>query len=288
MGYAPAAAGRQQERRPAARRYMAEPQPESAVADPLAFHRALRGLYRLVPAVDRWELDETATAERFAADRLGVPVRRARMEPCYEIHLVVDDSPSMTLWLDLVPGLARLLEQARFRDVRVSYLATSVERPEQVVLRATRGGDGTPAAASHVPSGRQIVWIVTDTLAPAWRSDVIAPALRRWSRFGPVALFNLLPERMWRWGGLRTQWVRMVPARGGAAGTPPPLGLHPQLGPRARRPDGTGTGRRPAGPGARARPRLVGSLGRDGERRTRPTDRAARGAGRVRPASATA
>ncbi|SQE00733.1 MULTISPECIES: FxSxx-COOH system tetratricopeptide repeat protein [unclassified Parafrankia] len=202
-------------------RYKAEVRAEPAVADPLSFHRALRGLDRQVPSVDRWELDELATAERFAMDELGIPVRRAESEPCYEMHLVVDDSPSMTLWLDMVPGLARLLEQARFRDVRVSYLDTTTQRPEQVLLRATRTGEGAPATSSHVPSGRQIVWIVTDTLAPGWHADAIAPALHRWARSGPVALINLLPERMWRWGGLRTHRVRMVPARGGTAGTAP-------------------------------------------------------------------
>jgi tetratricopeptide (TPR) repeat protein len=218
---APPGGGRRRSGPAAARRYLADAVSEPAVADPLSFHRALRGLHRLVAAVDRWELDEPATAERFAADELGVPVRRATTEPRYEIHLVVDDSPSMTLWLDLVPGLVRLLEQARFRDVRVSYLDTAAQRPEQVVLRATRGGEGAAAGASYVPSGRQIVWIVTDTLAPAWRADVLAPALHRWSRSGPVALVNLLPERMWRRGGLRTYRVRMVPAGGAAAGTAP-------------------------------------------------------------------
>ncbi|WP_462167038.1 SAV_2336 N-terminal domain-related protein, partial [Frankia sp. AiPs1] len=218
---APAGAVRRPGGASLARRYAAGPRAESMVADPLFLHRALHGFYRPEPAVDRWELDETATAERLSADELGIPARRPRMEPAYELHLVVDDSPTMTLWLDLVPALTRLLEQGRFRDVRVSYLDTSAERPEQVRLRASRAGPGTTPAADTAGSGRRIVWIVTDTLAPAWRLNVLSPALHHWARRGPVALVNLLPQRVWRWGGLNPRRIRMVPARDGVAGTAP-------------------------------------------------------------------
>nr|MDT0663840.1 SAV_2336 N-terminal domain-related protein [Micromonospora sp. DSM 115978] len=203
------------------RRYEARTETDPAVADSLAFHRALRPLHLLASSPDRWELDEDATAERLARDELGVPVRRPESEPRYEIHLVVDDSPSMTLWLDVVPGLVNLLEQARLRDVRVSYLDATATRPDGVVLRSSRAAGATPQPATSFndPSGQRIVWVLSDTLAPAWRSDAMSPALHKWARSGPVALVNLLPERMWHCGGVRFHPVRMVPPRGGAGGT---------------------------------------------------------------------
>jgi len=195
----------------------------SAMADPRSFQRALRPLQVRVASPDRWRVDEDATAERLADGGVGIPVRQAETEARYEIHLVVDDSPSMTLWLDVVPALVDLLEQASLRDVRVSYLNTAADHSGGVTLRSARGDGATRQSATALadPSGRRIVWVVTDTLGPAWRADMVAPALHAWARTGPVALVNLLPERVWRWGNARAHLVRMLPPRGGAGGPGP-------------------------------------------------------------------
>ncbi len=196
-----------------------------------AVHRALRPLRQSVPSAET-VLDEEATADQLVHDALGMLVHRPAQERRWEIVLVADESTSMSLWLDTVPDLALVLErQGVFRDVQVCFVNSDTATTEGLCLRRSRtGGEIHPPSEILKPSGRRILWILTDALGHAWRGDKMSPQLWSWGRQLPVAIVSLLPQHMWHQSGLRIKRIRMHSPGAHAPGIPGPWMLRDEFG----------------------------------------------------------
>ncbi len=190
-----------------------------ALPDSLALSRALRPLMRKVPSRSRRILDETATAERYADWRLWLPVFKGQPERWLELALVIDASPSLSLWRPTLTELYRLLARhGAFRDVRRWSLG--VDAQGKPVL--SKGFADTPRRPEELlhPEGRRLVIVVSDYAAPPWYTGAYDRWLRLWSRTQPLALLHLLPPRFWLRGGL--QRTRLAQFHALAPGLPNP------------------------------------------------------------------
>lgn len=241
------AAGAQETRR----RVGGEPQPASpapwivsgratgprpaVIGDPRAAWAALQPLRQEVPSGRMDALDEVATAEQLVQDRLGIPIFRPGRERRFDIVLVVDDSLSMTMWMDSVPQLVALLERhSSFRDVIVRYLDT--DQPGEIMLRSQRFGGRLHAATEVLePSGRRIVWLLTDALGHAWWTGAMSALLWSWGRRLPVALVNVVPRHFWDATGLRPQRVTMSVPGAPTTGSHPTWNFADEMGDRLER-----------------------------------------------------
>jgi type VI secretion system ImpB/VipA family protein len=162
--------------------------------------RALRPFNRRVPARQQWQLDEEATVRRYAEDRLWVPVLRPAKARWLEVAIIVDAAPSMLLWQPVIREFRWILErQGAFRDVREWQLETM-----SIPLGLHRGLHAIPRRPEEVvdPAGRRLVLVVSDCVAPAWRRPELARWLGLWGRYQPVAIVQMLPERLWPATGL--------------------------------------------------------------------------------------
>jgi hypothetical protein len=187
-------------------------------ADLRALRRALRPLRRLVDSAREETLDEEATAERLVQEPFWLPAFRPVPERLWEIVLVVDASPSMTVWLDTVRDLSAALERLGvFRDVRLRRLVARPASPGPPCLQNTQGSGAAVPGELLEPSGRRIVWVLTDAVAPSWRDGRMSAVLWSWARVQPVAVVDVLPQRLWRRSGLRTEPLRMKAADPGAS-----------------------------------------------------------------------
>jgi hypothetical protein len=109
--------------------------------------------------------------------------------------IIVDTGSSMEIWQPAVTGLGEILaRQGGFRTVRTRQMNCSAAVMES--------GSG--------PAGRQVVLVLTDTIAPGWRSGAVCRLLSKWARAMPVAIVNVLPQRLWPWGGLSPSRVRLT------------------------------------------------------------------------------
>jgi hypothetical protein len=134
--------------------------------------RAMRPLGRRTLSPWRRVLDEEATAERAAQDRMWVPEFHPESWHEFQLVIVIDTAGAAEVWQQMVRELCDLLRrQGAFRNVRTLLVDGSVTEDNQVLLRAE----------------------------------------------GPVALVNLLPQRLWHWSHLAPRRVRL---RAGAPGTP--------------------------------------------------------------------
>ncbi len=177
------------------------------------FHRALRPLLQ-TEASHQTVLDEETTADQLAHDVLGMLVHRPAGERRWEIVLVADESTSMGLWLDTVPGLVRTLERQNvFRDVHVRFLNTDTAGYSGLYIRGSRSSPLRHAPAELLePTMRRIVWVLSDALGEAWRSGAMAQLLWTWARRLPVAVLNPLSHHVWHRTWLRHHRLRLAPS----------------------------------------------------------------------------
>ncbi|SEK32349.1 SAV_2336 N-terminal domain-related protein [Streptacidiphilus jiangxiensis] len=246
------------------------------VPDRLPLTRALRPLRSFAPAVPRYRrrLDVDATVTRMA--ETGVPELVMRREPRRDLrlHLVIDATPSMVVWHDLLQELRQICTHlGAFHEVRVEYLHAFGHR---VATTATPHFpvDDIPPAEDDDGADR-IRLLLSDCTGAHWGDGRMAAALAAWSRRGPLAVLQPLPQRLWArtrfpataalvrrsaaaLGGLTGHAVR---GRGGEPGEQPIPVLEPTAGAMGA------WARLLAGPGAPGVRMAVGWLARDGRLR---------------------
>lgn len=205
----------------------AEPLPAAPVRTPgvpalptaVRLTRCLRPLKRRLPSPRDTELDEEATARRFAETGRWHPVCRPVRTRWLDVALVVDADPAMVIWRRLTEELAAAIARAgAFRDVRRWFLHHHDDRLGLSPAAGTPSGLRDPAELID-PTGRRIILVVSGGLGPAWDTGAIAPLLDRYGRAGPTALVSPLPQRLWDRTALRARLGTVAPTRPGAANT---------------------------------------------------------------------
>jgi WD40 repeat protein len=174
-----------------------------ALREPLKLARSLKPLLQKVMSGGSNVLDEAATIEQIIDRELWMPIFKPSWEPWLDLVLVVDDSISMQIWRRTLGELQRLLAHyGVFRDVRVYSLVVEQER---VCLRSGIGGQGKSLHNPQElidPSSRRLILLATDCVATFWRSGELLPVLDAWSKSGPLAMVQMLPEWLWGRSGL--------------------------------------------------------------------------------------
>ncbi|MFI8520844.1 SAV_2336 N-terminal domain-related protein [Streptomyces sp. NPDC085481] len=211
--------------------------------------RALRPLRRPIPSTVRTVLDEDATAGRIADHRHWLPVLVPTAARWLDVSLVIDAyETGAVFWEHVGHDLRALLFRlGAFRDVRLHHLlargdgTAGLGTGPTTPVRLLR----SPASATD-PNGRTLTLVLTDGVAPAWRTSALLDPLRTWARCGPTAILQTLPERVWDQTALAPEPGRFRTTESGspnarlvydgyrltATPPPPPDGYHPARGPQ--------------------------------------------------------
>jgi hypothetical protein len=161
---------------------------------------ALRPLKRRYPSSRTKILDVTATVEQISNGGPAAPILKAAPERWLNVALIVDESASMRVWREAIQELAILLTRhGSFRDVRSWYV--NLDGPS-VKLYSEAGLPGSPRRLRHPKelidvSGRRLILIASDCVSAGWRGGAMTSAILDWGRRGPLALLQVLPERLW-------------------------------------------------------------------------------------------
>jgi hypothetical protein len=172
-----------------------------ALRNKLDISRSLKPLKRRVPSRSEFILDEIATAERIAEEKLLLPVMRPARERWLELALVIDEGTSMLLWQQTIKEFKQLLERhGAFRDVRTWGLFT--DKDSKVWLRP-RTSELSRQKRLHNPrelidpNGRRLFIIISDCVSPAWYNGAITKTLAAWASTAPTTIIQVLPEWLW-------------------------------------------------------------------------------------------
>jgi hypothetical protein len=170
-----------------------------AIPNQLGLSRSLRPIGRKVPSRRSTAPNERRTSEMIAETGLWIPAIEPSLERWLDVAMVVDSSASMAVWGQTVAELHGMLERAGiFRDVRLWYLdGDSAHRPALLHSELGRARAGRDPSELIDPAGRRLVLVVSDCVGQAWGNEAIAPTLARWAHSGPVAILQLLPQRLW-------------------------------------------------------------------------------------------
>ncbi len=179
---------------------------------PAEISKALLPLSKRIPGLLANELDIDATVEQ-TSEANGLPILAFRppLERWFEVHLLIDRSPSMAFWGDLAEGVATLFRwQGFFRDVRIWQFETSNPEPQLFsgVERIERD------IRSLIAPGRHRLFIVlTDTLGKAWYSGEAFEVLAELGERHPVSIAHIFPQPLWQRTGLDQAIQRPLIAR---------------------------------------------------------------------------
>jgi tetratricopeptide (TPR) repeat protein len=189
-----------------------------ALPDTLPLLRALRPLRMTRPSRRRQVVDEGATATLIADSSVWTPVMHPSSVRRFDLALVVDVSRSMVVWRRTIAELRTLMQHlGAFHAITIWQV--DADQPG-VPLR--RDGSG-PAGAVHAPGeltdphNRTVVLVVTDCVGAGWRTGEMSTVLETWAAKDPVAILQVLPQRMWRRCGPPFEPVRLQTRRAGVA-----------------------------------------------------------------------
>jgi hypothetical protein len=183
---------------------------------PLGLARSLRPFKRPWPEGRRLRLDIDATVRAYARTWQLIPEFRPAPERWFEAALVIDDSPSMTVWNETVSEFATLLHQlGAFRNIRTWHMSLAGTAP---TLR-NEGRQPTRPDQLRAPDGRRLIIVISDGAAPGWFRPEVWQMIRTWAVSTPTALVSPLASRLWRRTGLDLPAVRAGPATPGSPNT---------------------------------------------------------------------
>ncbi|NEO63940.1 MAG: serine/threonine-protein kinase pkn1, partial [Moorea sp. SIO4G2] len=179
---------------------------------PREISKALLPLSKRVPGLLANELDIEATVEQ-TAEAYGLPMLafRSPLERWFEVHLLIDCSPSMEFWGDLAEGVATLFRwQGFFRDVRIWHFDTTEPTPQLFsgVDRIERD-----VRSLIAPGGHRLFIALTDTLGKAWYSGQAFEVLAQLGEQHPVSIAHVFPQTLWQRTGLDQAIQRPLIAR---------------------------------------------------------------------------
>jgi hypothetical protein len=172
-----------------------------ALRNKLDISRSLKPLKRRVPSRSEFILDEIATVERIAEEKLLLPVMCPARDRWLELALVIDEGTSMFLWQQTIKEFKQLLERhGAFRDVRTWGLFT--DKDSKVWLRPRIGSVSRQKRLHNPrelidPNGRRLFIIISDCVSPPWYNGAITKTLAAWASTSPTTIIQVLPEWLW-------------------------------------------------------------------------------------------
>jgi tetratricopeptide (TPR) repeat protein len=183
---------------------------------PLDLSRALRPFKRRWPDGRKLQLDIEETVRSYARTWKLVPKFRPAPERWFEVDIVIDDSPSMTVWGDMVSVLSTLLRQlGAFRTIRTWRISVTGPVPRL----HNEGGQPAGTGQLRSPGGRRLIILVSDGSAAGWFRPEAWALVRDWAGSTPTALISPLATRLWARTGLGLPTARVGPGGPGSGNT---------------------------------------------------------------------
>lgn len=176
----------------------------------LQLARALRPFSQRWPSRNAKEIDEQRTVEA-SAENDGVlsPVFRPQRERWFDAHVVLEHDPAITLWVDMLRGFCRMLEDTgAFRSVQSWRLHIPARRnrmPREKRFRAFLQAPTGFRAPSQLLAGhgaRRLIFYVTHGGSSGWLDGSYARAIAPWLLTASVVILHLRDQSCWQQGTL--------------------------------------------------------------------------------------
>ncbi|MGC4778639.1 DUF5995 family protein [Micromonospora chalcea] len=158
------------------------------------------------------QLNIDATVREYADTGQLLPAFRQAPERWFEAVLVIDGSPGMAAWADVVREFRQILTQlGAFRTIQTFLLDPGSAQP----VLSDAAGLPTAARRLRTADARRMIFVFTDCAAPGWQRPEVWQTLRAWLESTPTALVNPVSAKLWDHVGLNLPATRVrAPAPG--------------------------------------------------------------------------
>ncbi|MDJ0695214.1 formylglycine-generating enzyme family protein [Mastigocoleus sp. MO_188.B34] len=182
-----------------------------ALRNKLALGRALRPLMRKVSSRTRKILDAEETVTQFAENRILLPKFKPEPERWLDLALVVEKSPSIIIWREIIAEFQQLIEfSGAFRSVFTWSLQTDDKGEIKLFSQQNQSThQQSPRSPQELldSAGRRLILFVSDCTSQIWyqgknqnkihQTLKIHDILKKWSNSGCLAIVQLFPEWLW-------------------------------------------------------------------------------------------
>ncbi|MFM7407520.1 MAG: SAV_2336 N-terminal domain-related protein [Cuspidothrix sp.] len=169
----------------------------SSLPYPRKIAKALRSLIQYIAYGKAVLLNEKATVELMAElNGICIPVLEQRTELKFDLLFVIDKSDSMIFWQRIIKELQQIFKHyGIFRNIQTFGIFK--DNQGNIYLKQGIGKKRYSPQQLIDPSGRRIIFIVSDCVSEIWRNDTAFNLLKIWGKHNIVAIVQMLPERMW-------------------------------------------------------------------------------------------
>jgi formylglycine-generating enzyme required for sulfatase activity len=166
------------------------------IEETLPLVRALKPLLKQIASATASHVNEAETVDRIAETDIWSPVLQPDREPWFEVALVIDGSAAMSIWQRLIQDIQRLLRcYGSFRDFRIWKLVVT---DGQVGICAVPDQVARNPKALLAPDSRRLTLVFSDCTADYWWDGTLQPVLALWGNSMPTAIWQVLPDWMWK------------------------------------------------------------------------------------------
>jgi formylglycine-generating enzyme required for sulfatase activity len=169
----------------------------SSLPYPRKIAKALRFLIQYIAYGKAVLLNEKATVELMAElNGICIPILEPRRELKFDLLLVIDKSDSMIFWQRIIKELQKILKHyGIFRNIQIFGIFK--DNQGKIYLKQGIGEKRYSPQKLIDPTGRRIIFIVSDCVSEIWRNGTAFNLLKIWGKHNIVAIVQMLPERMW-------------------------------------------------------------------------------------------
>ena len=169
----------------------------SSLPYPRKIAKALRSLIQYIAYGKAVLLNEKATVELMAElNGICIPILEPRRELKFDLLLVIDKSDSMIFWQRIIKELQKILKHyGIFRNIQIFGIFK--DNQGKIYLKQGIGEKRYSPQKLIDPTGRRIIFIVSDCVSEIWRNGTAFNLLKILGKHNIVAIVQMLPERMW-------------------------------------------------------------------------------------------
>jgi len=167
---------------------------------PLSNYREWEKAFKFInlkqPSRNKYELDEEKTVENIASLKVFDLVFKQVHEKSFFLTIVIDRGETMELWDELIKNFEQmLLTMGVFARVSIYYWDTKDKKPRLYVDRELKREISENLVV--MDGKRNLVWVMSDCIAPSWRSSEAFKSIDRWSLKSFTSILQMFPKEMW-------------------------------------------------------------------------------------------
>ncbi len=186
---------------------------------------ALRHFRQKRNSTQNHKFDEERIADYIAKTGIFRTFYQKGFEKRFSLLFVVDVSESMKIWERLINDFIRGIKNYHiFRETTIYYMPTDNREIKLYRKKGLSGGLNSNWYRNHTKDS--ITFLLSDMISKAWSSGRVLEELMEWQRYTPLAIIQMLPQRLWN-------GTKLIDASMGKMSSPKSFSLNSQLYSRA-------------------------------------------------------